>query len=220
MPAPTPSFIQLPVDTGNTGKKVRTQTRVVGPDTVHEHFFVQESPRELVGVYHAATVVQSVQAAAQNGTTTGFVWFFVTSPILKVALRRIEAHFGGAAATATVTVPRIAVQRMTYTGAPTGAQINPVVARSGDPGATSSLRIASIGATPVLGAFAYNFLPPNFLTAVGATDGPLREYEPLNEEGQLVFVNGEGFVVYQPDAGTASDPRRFVLNIAWEEFEL
>ena len=41
MAAPIANKIILPDDSGNTGKKVRTQTRVVGADTVHEHFFVQ-----------------------------------------------------------------------------------------------------------------------------------------------------------------------------------
>lgn len=38
------SFIQLPDDTGNTGKKVRTVTRVTGSDTVHEHVFLVVRP--------------------------------------------------------------------------------------------------------------------------------------------------------------------------------
>lgn len=41
MAAPIADKIILPLDTGNTGKKVRTQTRLVGADTVHEHFFVK-----------------------------------------------------------------------------------------------------------------------------------------------------------------------------------
>jgi hypothetical protein len=34
------TFIQLPTDAANTGKKVRVNSRVVGADTVHEHFNV------------------------------------------------------------------------------------------------------------------------------------------------------------------------------------
>lgn len=34
------SYVQLPDDSLNTGKKVRTNTRTVGPDTVHEHFWI------------------------------------------------------------------------------------------------------------------------------------------------------------------------------------
>lgn len=34
------SFVQLPDDSINLGKKVRTNTRVVGADTVHEHYFL------------------------------------------------------------------------------------------------------------------------------------------------------------------------------------
>jgi hypothetical protein len=39
MAAPTPSWVQLPLDTSNTGKKMRTQTRHVGADDVLEHAF-------------------------------------------------------------------------------------------------------------------------------------------------------------------------------------
>lgn len=37
------NYVQLPSDTGNTGKLVRTNTRVVGGSTVHEHFMIIQS---------------------------------------------------------------------------------------------------------------------------------------------------------------------------------
>ena len=69
MAAPIAGFVQLPTDSGNTGKKVRTQTRVVGADTVHEHHFVSISSRKIDGVYFAVSGVVATVAAADNGTT-------------------------------------------------------------------------------------------------------------------------------------------------------
>src|SRR6266545_1371349 len=91
MAAPIASFIQLPVDTGNTGKKVRTQTRVVGADTVHEHFFVPISARGVTVGYKASTGTLTVPAAVHNGTTTGFAWLYnVVGSTIKMALKRIS----------------------------------------------------------------------------------------------------------------------------------
>src|SRR3990167_9423305 len=38
------NFVILPDDTSNTGKLVRTNTRVVGGSTVHEHFMIIQDP--------------------------------------------------------------------------------------------------------------------------------------------------------------------------------
>ena len=40
MTAPASTYVQLPSDGSNTGKLNRTQTKVVGSNTVHEHFMV------------------------------------------------------------------------------------------------------------------------------------------------------------------------------------
>jgi hypothetical protein len=74
MGAPAPSSIALPDDSGNTGKKVRTQSRLVGADVVHEHFFVPSAGLTITGHYFFSSAQQTVAAALQNGTTTGFLW--------------------------------------------------------------------------------------------------------------------------------------------------
>ena len=94
MVAPVAAFVQLPLDTGNTGKKTRTQTRVIGADTVHETFVVMSSQRNYFGVYGAHSGNLTIQATATNGTTTGFLWFI--NPVgsaLKCAIARLRyAH--------------------------------------------------------------------------------------------------------------------------------
>ena len=73
MAAPIADKIVLPLDTGNTGKKVRTQTRVVGADTVHEHIYIPTRQAQVLGVYRLGMAQQTVLATAQNGTSTGFL---------------------------------------------------------------------------------------------------------------------------------------------------
>src|SRR6185369_7040109 len=73
MAGPTASYVQLPSDTANTGKKNRTQTKAVGSDTVHEHFTVPSPAYTHTGRYFAcSTVLQAVSTVAQTPSTAGF----------------------------------------------------------------------------------------------------------------------------------------------------
>ena len=75
MAAPLASKITLPDDSGNVGKKVRTQTRVVGVDTVHEHFFIPISSRKITGIYNFNVgTAYLVTVGAQTGTSTAIAW--------------------------------------------------------------------------------------------------------------------------------------------------
>lgn len=65
MTAPVADKIILPLDTGNTGKKKRTLTRVVGSDTVHSDYVIVEDPRSVVGSYKCSSGVLTVPIAAQ-----------------------------------------------------------------------------------------------------------------------------------------------------------
>lgn len=227
MAAPVANKIILPLDTGNTGKNVRTQTRVVGADTVHEHFQIPISARKIDGVYYfAATAAQAVQAAAQNGTTAAFFWLAVpTGSTKSVRLRRLEVIFEqGAAPTADhLTLPRIALQRFTFTGTGSGASIVTCKRKTADANPVSSLFTASTGMTVTLlaSAIAMTFLPPgiDFATAVGqnVVSKVNEPYEPVLEDDFLELVAGEGFVLYQPDAGTATDVRRFNVKGSFDE---
>jgi hypothetical protein len=74
------SFVQLPDDTNNLGKKVRSNTRTVGLNTVHEHYFIiqdKSSDLQATVLNSAPTtepglVVRNIpsgtQAVSQSGT--------------------------------------------------------------------------------------------------------------------------------------------------------
>jgi hypothetical protein len=225
MAAPVANKIILPLDTGNTGKNVRTQTRVVGADTVHEHFFIPISKDSKLGLYKAHSGVLTIPTAAHNGTTTGHLWFF--NPVgntVKARLRTLVEAMQFTVLTAVdVSVPRSLYSLFTFTGTASGAAITPAKRDSVDAAATCTLRTASTGATVTLGASIRGLLPPINATASSATiqaNMPPALSPPWDpdEEECLVLRAGEGVVLWAADAGTTAN-RRLLSDWEWEEFE-
>jgi hypothetical protein len=227
MAAPVAGYVQLPDDASNTGAKIRTQVRTVGANSVEEHYFIPISKREIKGVYYfAATAAQSVQASAQNGTSTGFFWWELPSGSnVKARLRKFEVVFEqGAAPTADhLTLPRIVLARYTFTGTASGASITPAKRASGDSGNVSNVRTAVTGQTVTVGAVVMTYLPPgiDFATAVGqnVVSKVNEPYAPQNEDEFIELAAGEGLLLYQPDAGTTSDVRRFNFKGIFDEYD-
>jgi hypothetical protein len=218
MAAPISAFAQLPSDSGNTGKKMRTQSRIIGADTVHEHFFVQSSTREMLGSYVAHSGVNLVQASAQT-FPTAFWWFI--NPVgntTKIALTAIEIITQLGSALAAPTSPRLLIASFTFTGTASGAQITPGKLDSTYPATTASLRTASTGLTITKVADLICALPIASATAVGYTAPMMDEWFEDEEKNQIILRAGEGVALYQPDAGTASDTRRIVTTLKWDEF--
>jgi hypothetical protein len=222
MAAPIADKVILPSDTANTGKKIRTQTRVVGADTVHEHYFVNVSRRSKTGIYYYSPGLQSVQASAQDGTTTGFCWLInPVGSVIDLGVREVVLLLNGSAVAATQ--PRIILVKFTFTGTASGASVTPAKRKtSSDAAPVGSLRTTPTGLTITLGATAASFIAPAIITAASAfpTDDQSwpNSKDPL-EDHALELEPGEGVVLYQADAGTATDPRRFVVNITAEELE-
>lgn len=218
MAAPVAAFAQLPTDSGNTGKKMRTQTRTVGADTVHEHFFVPSSTRDTLGSYIAHTGVNLIQAAAQTFPTA---FFYLINPVgntPKIALTAIEVITQMGSALAAPTSPRLLWKLFTFTGTASGAQITPGKLDSTMPSPTASIRTASTGLSIVAGADMICSLPIASATAVGYAPPQMDEWFEDNEANQIILRAGEGIALYQPDAGTTSDTRRIITTIKWDEF--
>jgi hypothetical protein len=219
MAAPTPAFIQLQVDSSNAGKKVRVQSRVVGADTVAEHFFIPISPRSKLGVYFNSSGVLSIAASAHT-SLQGFWWLI--NPVgsaVKIALRRLEFKYSAIAAAAANT--RITTERITFTGA-ASALITAVKRATVDVNPVGQVLSATTGLTPSTvsaNAPAYTSWAPTIITAAGILVPVEDEWIPSDEDGMAILVAGEGLVVRQPDAGVASDPRKLSVTVAWEEFE-
>lgn len=219
MTAPVASKVTLPLDTGNTGPKVRTQTRVIGADTVHEHFFVESDPYNVTGMY-LSHFNGTVLAAAQNGTSTGFLW--VINPVgstIKALIQRIRAITAATTALLAPTGPRIIGQLFTYTGTPSGAASTIGKTDSTWPAAQHSQRTAMTGMTITLGAIVWSTQVPSSMTAAGVGFPLYNEYLPNHINDAILLRTGEGVAFWQADAGTTSDTRRLTLDLNVEEIE-
>jgi hypothetical protein len=209
--------IVLPPD--SVGKAVHTRERTVsGPGVVQEPYVIPISARVASGVYLAHTGVHVVQAAATNGTSTGFWWLYnpVGSAVL-VALRSVNLSSQIGSALLTATSPRLLLQAFTFTGTPAGTNIAPRKALSSYATATASIRTTQVTSVVTLTQSVLAWLTYANETAVGGNAPSGLTYAPKEDE-QPVLAAGEGLVLYQPDAGTTSDTRRFVTNVAWAEF--
>jgi hypothetical protein len=222
MAAPLADKVLLPSDTGNAGKKVRTQTRVVGADTVHEHFFVTARGAQVLGIYQATLAQITAVAAAQNGTSTGSLWLHVPTAITnkKVRIRRVIFSAQHATAFAGVSAPRLAFSRMTFTGTASGAQVTGIKCDTTMPSAVADLRTAVTGLTPTLVGTLAAAPFGGALTAVGAyTATPFDLIQSDSEDDWWVFAPGEGLAIWQDTAGTTSDTRVANLTLAWDEID-
>jgi hypothetical protein len=219
MTAPAASFAQLPTDSGNTGKKIRTQTKTVGADTVHEHFFVPSSTREKLGRYIVHSGVNVISATAHTFGTSGFMW--VANPVAntaKIAICEIEIITQLGSALVAVTSPRLLWSTFTFTGTASGASLTPGKFDSTFAAATASVRTAVTGMTTVKVADTICSLPIASATAVGYAPPSLDESVFEAEEQQIILRPGEGICLWQADAGTTADTRRTVTTVIWEEF--
>lgn len=225
MAAPVAGKIILPTDSGNAGPKIRTQTRVVGADTVHEHFFIPESRRSRLGIYYGASGTLTIPTAAQNGTTTGLFWLY--NPVgsaVKLAVRRLATQIQFGLTTAVdVSLPRLAFSLFTFTGTGSGAQVTMAKRTSADAAPVGNLRTASTGLTVTVGAMIKSDFPPILPTASSATVQAQmpptisNDWDPPEEE-QPILLAGEGIVCWSPDTSTTAN-RRTSTDLIWEEYE-
>jgi len=222
MAGPVVAQIVLPLDSGNTGPKVRTQTKVVGGNTVHEHFFVQSTSAVVLGVYRAAMAQVTALAAAENGTSTGSLWFHVPTAISnkKARIRQINVTMQHSTALATPTAPRLALTRMTFTGTASGAAVTAIKLDATAPTPVADLRTAVTGLTVSLVGALATAPYGGALTAVGAYVTPMfAVMEGKSEDEYWTFAPGEGLVIWQDTAGTTSDTRKANFALLWDEID-
>lgn len=222
MAGPIAAFIQLPTDSGNTGKKNRTQTRVIGSDTVHEHFVVPAREAQVLGVYRLGMAQQTVSATVQNGTSSGYLWAHVPTAVTgkKSRMRKIRVESQHGSVLATPTAPRLAVSRFTFTGTASGASVALVKHKSGYPASVFDLRTAATGLTVTLVGVLGSIGLTQALTAVGINVPSAIEFiDSQSEDDWPEFAPGEGAVLWQDVAGTASDTRRININIVSDDID-
>src|SRR6266487_321751 len=171
MAGPVASYIQLPDDSGNSGKKVRSQTKVISGSTVHEHFFTPVRAGVLLGVYRLGMAQQTIVQTAHDGTSTAFLWFHMPTAITnkKARIRGIwfDTQLSSVAA-AMVTAPRVSASRFTFTGTASGGSVTPVKVDTSWATSVSDLRTAVTGLTVALVGVMGTAGVAGSLTAVGA----------------------------------------------------
>lgn len=215
-------MIQLPTDAGNTGKKVRSQTRVVGADTVHEHYHIPISPRSVVGSYKASSGTLTVPAAVHNGTTSGFLWLM--NPVgssVKMAIKRISWNIQFIALAVDLLGGELRFSLNAFTGAGSAGLITPAKRDSTDAAAVGNLRSASTGMVVTLVASIYGTQYPTMDLVTGGAGHWNPEWnalEPDAEQDEIILRPGEGISIWHAIAVTAAN-RRLFINVGWEEFE-
>lgn len=225
MTAPVASSILLPDDTSNAGKRVRTQTKTVGGLTVHEHFHVPSVAMTLTGSYIFNSAQKAVINGTQDGTTTASLW--LQNPVastITALIRSIMASLSANAAVAAPTAPAIAFTKFTFSGTASGAQETAEPMQTAGAVNQMLVRTAVTGMTPTLRKDVGRIQVPAIITAAGVYGAivPVYNMDPLAfQRGMDVeLAPGEGLVIYQPTAGTVSDPRVFGVQVAWDEMDL
>lgn len=222
MAAPVAGNVRLPLDTGNTGKYKRTQTRTVGADSVHSDYIIVEDPRSVLGVYRASIPVIAVPTAAHTGNTTGFM--FVYNPVgsaIKMQISRLEWRCQFRALAVDLLAGDLRVSRFTFTGVNSGTQVTPAKRDSTDAANVGQVSITWATAVATVGAT----LASNFLQTMDLVTGGAGHWSPAfgelsnqNEHEEVVLRAGEGLVVWNASAVTTAN-RGFACNVGWDEFE-
>lgn len=198
------------------------------------HAVSRYSKRKIRGIYPFVSVLQTVAAAGQNGTTTGALW--LRNPVagtpntIRGRLRRLEIIPMISAKTEFLTTPRIVAAKFTYTGTPSGGLLLPAQRHSSDLEPVLDIRIASAGMTVALvvlpatvGSSFWGTLIPPFFVASAVGEGfaiaPADPFAPADEDEYEDIAPGEGIVIYQPDAGSGADTRKYLVRGVWDEYD-
>jgi hypothetical protein len=229
MAAPIAAYVQLPADTANTGKKNRTQTKVAGSDTVHEHFVVPSAAFTHTGRYFSvSTAAQSVSSAAQVPSTAGHYYLHNSTANTAVGvLRSVDINYsvdGSTAIAIAQSCPLFMLQKYTFATAHAGTTINIVSAQTSSTTAKLNMRQAPTGATVTLvgpiGAVPFPALLSTVTNVYGGSFNLYTADEKYNRGYAVEIAPGEGVVLHQLTTGLAADTRKFTAKFVWDEIDV
>ncbi len=226
MAAPVASFVQLPLDTANTGKKNRTQSKVIGSNTVHEHYLVPTHDRTITGRYFAvSTALQTVSSVAQVPSTAGFYYLHNSTANTAVGvLRAVEMSYGQEGAAAPFfSAPHFMLQKYTFATAHSGTTLNIVASQTSSTTPKLNMRPAPTGATITLVGPIGSGLMPALMSSAGTYGGSISLYqawEQYNRGSAVEIGPGEGVVLHQNTTGSTADTRKFTAKFVWEEIDV
>lgn len=226
MAAPVASYVQLPSDTANSGKKNRTQTKAVGSDTVHEHFVVPSPGYTLHGRYmHSSSVARAIvnSAVAITTDTVGTYLAMSTASVKVGVLRKVMVGWGSGDPVISKTAPMIAATKYTFNTAHSGTTQNILQAQTSSTTPGANVRVSPAGATVTSVGDLGNCIIPSIVTTVGDYAGGtavIYENNDLTRGTAVEFGPGEGIAVHQITNGTASDTRVYTVTLVWDEIDV
>lgn len=183
------------------------------------------SARTRVGLYRAQTGAHLVLAAADTSTVGRWWLINPVGSTVAVSVKKVVFSSQLGSASVATTSPRIQIERTSFTGTASGAQITPakrvrttVAGLTADAAPSATVRTASTGLTLTAGEAVEAWLPISAATGAGYVATGTAVWECNLEDEELILAAGEGIVCRQADAGSAGDTRRFVTTVTWEEF--
>lgn len=223
MAAPVASYVQLPSDASNSGKKNRTVTKAVGSDTVHEHFVIQSPAFTRTGRHAYQSSLHVLSTAATN--STHLVLAMTTAATYRAVLRSIDISWSITGTIAATTAsPTLVIQKATY-GTAFTATTNGQVINYQSSSTTSQLNAylgssgASVGTPVPFASFAF----PALLTTVGSYGGVQRLWtagDQYSLETGLEMKAGDLLSVIQPATGSNGEQRTFTLRFEWDQVDV
>jgi hypothetical protein len=210
------SYAQLQAD--GPGRKVHTRQRTVGGNAVEEQIIIPlDSDRVLAARFYGDGGLMTVQASADASKAGRWFLFNPVASSILIALRRVEFASQHSSVLATPTTPRIALRTFTATGTFSGTSITPAPHDTTDAAQVAVFGSNTTGLTLTDGAIVRCFFPTVALTAVGIA-GPSEDDWIPDPAYPLILRPGQGVYLTQLDNGTASDTRKYLTGIVWDEF--
>lgn len=178
--------------------------------------------RSLRGLYYASSGAVAYTSAA-DGATGGDIWIVNTSPTVVAYIREVRFTSNIAALALLTALPRIQMERMTFTGAPSGPQITPARRDSADPANTATVRTTNAGMVISTGAIIKSFAPPSsdvvggLLAANASSSVPVEQIFVGDIDSFIVLRQNQGVVFRQATAGSLTENRQYNVDFIWEE---
>lgn len=178
--------------------------------------------RSLRGVYFAALGPITYTTAA-DAATGGDVWLVNTSASVVAYLKHLRFTVVLQDLALLPQLPTIRLERMTFTGTPSGTLITPAKRDSADLANTATVRTTSAGMVITAGAAIDSYSPAasdvvgGLLAANAASAVPSEQVLDLTLDDYIVLRQNEGVVLRQHTAGAATENRFYWANFNWEE---
>lgn len=222
MTTKTDQVIILPLDSGNTGKKVRTKESVVGANTVEEYFFIPSTERSETGRYKFNATAAAIPTAAQTGTTTGMLYLInpLASTVKLSVSRLLLSHNFSTTLAVDLIAPILRVSRISFTGTLSAAAITAAKRATTDATPQGLLSTAMTGLTVTLVASLFEYVGQTMDLVTGGAGHWIAQqdnWSPDEEGDEIVLAAGEGIVVWSQLAVTTAN-RKLSISGAWKEF--